>query len=224
MYILVSLAIIATLAVVVSVGIGVIIWAVSNAMKGRNAAVTLAQHVGWKSITPGRPAPECWYGGVAQDRRVCIKTVSLRNIRGTAGNRLQRHLRIVMELMLREPLGAMALRSTRDLSSLHRFEEAFSAKNAERLGPEARKAMMDFVGKGYPTGVRGTTYRSEPGTRNLWLIDRAAIPEGQFDAPVLPDTSTVLIHDHPDLNLTPDEFGALLFEMASIAYALELGR
>lgn len=203
---------------------GAVVWAILHAGKTRNASLSIAQQLGWQPITPNRAPADTWYGGVAHDRRAAIKVVALPNRAASDGVRRSAYLRIVMELLVAEPLGAMAFRRVGDTSSLHRFEEAFSLENAARFGPEARKAMIDFVARGYPTGLQGVTYRSSPGTRNLWLKDRARVEAGPLDPAVLPDSKTVLVHDYPDPALHPDAFGKLLYEMAMVAWVLESGK
>lgn len=210
-----------SLLLALAAGVGAVVWAISRASKTRNASISLAQQLGWQPITPGRAPADTWYGGVAHDRRVAIKVVALRNASATDGPRHSPYLRMVMELLVTEPLGVMAFRRIGDTSSLHRFEEAFSLENGSRVGPASRQAMIDFIARGYPTGLQGTTYRSSPGTRNLWLKDRARIEAGPLDPAVLPDARTVLVHDHPDPSLHPDAFGKLLHEMAMVAWALE---
>jgi hypothetical protein len=210
-----------SLLLALAAGVGAAVWALSRASKTRNASISLAQQLGWQPITPGRAPADTWYGGVAHDRRVAIKVVALRNVLASDGARRSPYLRIAMEVLVAEPLGVMAFRRVGDPSSLHRFEEAFSTENASRIGPQARKAMIDFVARGYPTGLQGTSYRSSPGTRNLWLKDRARIEAGPLDPAVLPDARTVLVHDHPDPALHPDAFGKLLHEMAVVAWTLE---
>jgi hypothetical protein len=199
-------------------------WLVARAAGAPAAAARLAQHLGWPAITPQHPPTDRWYGGTAHDRRVAIRLVTLRNRLGADGLRHGPYLRIVMEILLAEPLGVLALRRVGDVSSLHRFEEAFSSEGAAKLGPEARNAMLDFVARGYPTGFHGTTYRSAPGTRNLSLLDRALAQPADLHPAVLSDAKTVLFHDHPDPALAPDAFGKLLHELAVVAWALERGR
>ncbi|MBN8733950.1 MAG: hypothetical protein J0L64_25665 [Acidobacteria bacterium] len=201
--------------------VAAIAWMLSHASKTRNAPFQLAHHLAWPALTPGRALAGTWYAGSAHSRRVAIKLVALRNERATGSPRRTPYLRIVMEVLVPQPLGVMAFRPIGATSSLQRFEDAFALENESRLGSEARQAMLGFVARGYPTGIQGATFRASPGTRNLWLKDRARIEPGPLDPAVLPDARTVLVYDHPHPELAPEAFQQLLGELALVASALE---
>lgn len=82
--------------------------------------------------------------------------------------------------------------------------------------------MREFIEKGYPTGISGTTLRISRGTRSLAVYDRTAVPAALGIADfVLPDATAVLLHDHSDTDLTRNAAAALLDDLAAAAAALE---
>ncbi len=185
------------------------------------AARRLASRIGFGPVKAFARGPQDWFQGVAHGRRVCIGLVSLRVSRPQWFRKSAMHLCIAVDIATRAPLGTLAYRSQLDPSSLHRFEEAFRLENGERLSSEARNALLGFVRKGY--GERYSRLRNQdgPDARNLRLSDRARVPAEVLPAHVMADACTVLVHCHPRLHLSADEFGRLLSELAVVADAVE---
>lgn len=182
----------------------------------------LAARVGFTPVAAFSAGPQDWFRGVVHGRHVAIGPALLRVARPNPFRKTTLHLCVAMDVATRLPLGSLAYRSHLDPSSLHRFEEAFRVERGDRINPAAREAMLAFVRRGYS----GHKARRRPGqwpdSRNLRLCDRDRVPADALPSHVLPNARTVLIHSHPKLHLSADEFGQLLTEMAVVADALQL--
>jgi hypothetical protein len=204
--------------------VAAIVWTYRHGMRAREAAAELAKQLGWQVVLPITDLRRPWYGGVAQGRRVAVQMVPLRvGLSHQAGPRNQLHLRIVMEVALREPFDGSAMRGGSDRSDLVSFEQALAVENPHCFGPAAREAILRFVAEGYPTGVVETRYRANPGTRNLWVADRRKVPETFLPSTVLPGAKAIVHHDHPNTNLSAADLQKLLYQMAQIAVPIEQG-
>jgi hypothetical protein len=208
---------------------GAIIWSASYARRCQQAAATLARAIGWGVVSSPGSAPDTWWGGWVRpaepgpNRRVAIRTVALRTGLADADirARLSPYLRVVMEIPLPEPLHAGALRGLGDQGDALR---SLVVRNPDRFGPEARRAIEGFIRTGYPTGLRGVTWRSKPGFRNLCIEDVDQATPALLPPQLLPGAKSFIQHDHPDPLLSAQEFGDLLRQMAEIAHALEQRR
>ncbi|MCW5964311.1 MAG: hypothetical protein KIT83_09745 [Bryobacterales bacterium] len=181
----------------------------------------LAARVGFAPVEAFASGPQDWFGGVVHGRRVAVGPAPLRVARPSLFRQTKLHLCIAVGVATRKPLGALAYRSHFDPSSLHRFEEAFRVERGDRLNPAAREAMLAFVRKGYAKPNERRRAIQGPDARNLRLCDRQRVPAEALPVHVLPDARTVLIHNHPRLHLSADEFGQLLNELSVVADALE---
>jgi hypothetical protein len=205
--------------------VAVLVWKVKHGMKARQAAAELARQLGWQIVMPVPDVLKVWYGGVAQGRRVALRMAPLRvGQTAEAGPRNQLFLRMVMEVVLREDFEGSAMRGLSDRRPLVSFEESLQVQNPQRFGPEAREAIRRFVAEGYPTGIQGTAFRTGPGTRNVWVADRRKAPEDFLPTVVLQGAKAFVQHDHPNADISVEDFQNLLYQMAQIAYAIEQGR
>ncbi len=219
LFLLVSVAVVAGI-------FGLLYVAIQKAGSTSLASLELSRALGWNAVVPASHPQNCWYGGMGQGRRTAFRLTSLRNLDPSHAYTRQAVLRVVMEVVVPRPLGVVAIRSTIARQGAVNFEEAFQGQAMERLGPTARESMLRFLRLGHTPGInnRTLTYRAEQGLRNLQLADRAALPENALDPSLLPDARTVLVYDHSDTKIPAAEFQKLLFELATVAYALEQGR
>lgn len=201
--------------------IALAIWMVRTAWKNRSAARDLAARAGFSPLNPFDGRQQDWFSSVVHGRRVAIGMVALRTPYQHWFQQPVQHLRVVMDVVMWEPLEVLALRRHHDTSSLHRFEEAFRVERGEKLGKDAREALLTFVRRGYPERTGRWKRQHGPNARNLRFVKRAALPEASMPASLMPDSRMVLIHDHPRLHLSADQFGELLHEMSQVAAALE---
>lgn len=202
-----------------------LVWIVRFNGRARRAAQTAAEQFGLASLSDSSDPLAAWYGGDYQGRDIALKLYGRRE-RSYSGNGYMISasfwLRIVMEVRLAAPLGrALEPGPGMPRGPVQTFAEAFDAPAAD-LAPAAQAALLDFVQRGYPTGLSGTTWRTSTGARSLALYDRAAVPERLgLPAFVLPDAAAVLIHDHQDTGLSQEALAALLDQLSAVAAALE---
>ena len=193
--------------------------------QARMAGRRLAAELGFETLNQNAHEMLVWYVGQAQDHRVAIKpTWSKYQVYSEGGyrGRVSFYLRIILEVKLPQPTGIVANHGTKNaVRNPQIFEQAFRLENAEHLTGEARKAMFDFVQKGYPIGLSGDTLRLNKGTRSLSLYDRTAIPGDWLIPEVLPGAHTLLIHDHLDVTIAVEALKALVDEMLVVARAIE---
>lgn len=203
-----------------------LLWQIVYALRGPQSARRLAELLGLQPLNQAGRQINVWYGGDYHGRPITIRTLG-RTYRYYAIDRsrtgVRFTLRIVMGVGGKTPLGVFAGHASGRAASRdsQRFEDVFETDNADRLSPAARAAMLDFVQKGYPTGITGVTLRLSKGTRNLRLYDRAAVPDGLIEPGFLPDAAMILVHDHPDVTIAADSLRALLDDMTVVAGAIE---
>lgn len=200
-------------------------WRLQHTFRSRVAGRRLAQAMGLQPLNQSTKQPAIWYGGEHQGRRFAIKPVGstyryYAQERSRIGVRF--YLQIIMEVLVSEPMGATIYRGIKGASkNPQNFKEAFTLESVGRLAGTAQAAMFDFVQKGYPTGMSGLSFRFNKGTRNLSLRDRATVPPGMLAPEIWPDVSVILVHDHPDTGISPEQLRAFLDEMAAVARAIE---
>ena len=205
--------------------IGSIIYSAAvNLTRNRLSHQKLAQAFQLPQLNPADHILKTWYGGFHRDRAMAITTFGS-TYRYYSGDRsrvgVRFTLRIVMEVRVTESPGLLVARKSHK-GIPQNFEEAFDQQNAQFLSPAAREAMLAFVYKGYPTGIKkDLSMRFTRGTRILTFCPRTGAEK--FPAEVLPNASMILIHDHLEAGLSPEKFHALLDEMSAVAQALEMG-
>lgn len=205
-------------------GVTLAVWLVRSAWKKRNAARDLAARVGFSPLNPFDGRPQDWFGGVVYGRRVAIGLAVVRSPYPRLFQQSTPYLRVVVDVVMRQPLDVLVLRHHHDTSSLHRFEEAFRVERGDLLNAEARRALLAFVRLGHSERAKKRRQHPGPNARNLRLARRSALSEELLPANVMPESRMILMHDHPRLGLTADQFGQLLAEMAEIAGVVEVAR
>jgi len=204
-----------------------IVWIGLDGLRARQVSERLAAALGFVALTEADQPLRAWYGGRYRDHDVAIKTVVTRQRMYDSGSGytavFNASLRIVTAVNRSQPLRVIVQRHVKDRSPAAGFEEAFPGRrNAEKLSARSRQAMLDFVAKGYPTGLRGRTYRAKPGVRNLHLQDRADVAPAVLPPELLADAAVVLLHDQPNATaVTAEELRALLDDLLAVAATLE---
>lgn len=205
---------------------GGLAWQISHNVRSRRVGQRLAGALGLTPLNAATSPMETWYGGVYEQRPLALKPCA-RLERSYAGGDYTTSarfwLRVVMAVQVPGPLGIAVmpgpgLRKGR----VERAADAFQEASFARLPAEVQTAMLNFVQKGYPTGLSGVTLRTSKGARSLVLFDRAALPEWLPLAPeVLPAAMVVLVHDHQNTTLSAEQAQALLEDLAAVARAIE---
>ena len=201
-------------------------WTIYHNAKSRKTAVNLSQSLGLDKISQNETSSmKTWYGGVHNGRSFAIKPVAFKGKQyfdGRKRSTTEFYLRIVMEVQTDAPLGIVVYRRPSELGGAETFEEAFpTLKQASYLTGAARGALLGFAQKGYETGMKETTYRTEKGVRNLTLRDRVGTPEVQLSREVMPDVHVILAHDHPYPNINSEELTVLLDELTAVCHTIE---
>ncbi|GAB4581707.1 MAG: hypothetical protein Fur0022_44570 [Anaerolineales bacterium] len=180
--------------------------------------------MGYVQLNPASHIPKTWFGGTHQGRNIAITTFGSTYRYYTDGRShvgVRFTLRIALEVQTPEIPGLNVARSPKQ-GIPQTFEEAFDAQGGGHLSRAAREAMLAFIYKGYSTGLKkDLSARFTPGIRNLTYRSRAGCPE--IPPEILPQTSMILIHDHPDAGLSPERFRTLLDELTAVAQAIESG-
>ncbi|MDZ7639036.1 MAG: hypothetical protein U5J83_12450 [Bryobacterales bacterium] len=206
----------------IAVGIAAVLWQIIYTAKHWRAAERLATALRWQALHPLPPAKPVWFGGRAQGRRAAIWTFGKGSARSVESGKPSASLalRVLMEVAVPRPIG-VALRSREGVRAEAGFDWHFQGTGAERLhGPE-REAMLEFVRKTYPLGVEGLHLRVTRRPRDLKVADRASISPDDVPPEVLGDAQVLLAHDHPGPHIPPRDLEQVLFEMASVAFAIE---
>lgn len=204
-----------------------IVWIGVDGLRARQVSERLAAALELVPLTEADQPLRAWYGGRYRDHDVAIKTVvaSQRTYESGGGYTVvfNASLRIVTGVNRSQPLHVIVQRHVNDRSPAESFEKAFPGRrNAEKLSARSRQAMLDFVAKGYPTGLRGRTYRAKPGVRNLHLQDRADVAPAVLPPELLADAAVVLLHDQPNATaVTAEELRAVLDDLLAVAVTLE---
>ena len=201
-------------------------WTIYHNTKSRKTAVNLSESLGLNKISKNETSPmKTWYGGVHNGRSFAIKPVAFKGssyFDGRKRSTAEFYLRVVMEVPADAPMGIVVYRRPSEKGGAESFEEAFpTLKNASYLSGAARGALLGFAQKGYETGLKETTYRTEKGVRNLTLRDRAGTPEEQLSREVMPNVHVILAHDHPYPNINSAELTVLLDELTAVCHAIE---
>jgi hypothetical protein len=187
----------------------------------------LAADLGWQALTPDAKPIDVWYGGQHRRQTMAFQTTrySQRSWEGSGGYAVSYHvsLRIVTAVNNPRLVDVGVQRRPTDRAAATSFAQAFPGReNDEKLRARSQQALIDFVAKGYPTGLRGRIYRAAPGTRNLLLQARAQVAATILPPEILPEAAVVLIHNYPDATaVTTEEFRELLDDLAAVAAALE---
>jgi len=192
----------------------------------RSAHEKLGKALGFSPLNRADNIQLVWSGGQVQGHDIAINTFqstheyyALERMR-TGFNT---HLRIVMEVHTKEPLGVTAFRDKKNKSP-QTFEEAFTIEQGQ-LSPAAREAMLAFSFLGNKTGIRrDLRVAFTRGMRELRLHDRAAAPKGLLGDEILSSAKTILTHDHPFADVSPAELKSILEELSAVAQAIEEDR
>lgn len=205
---------------------GALAWQISYYVRSRRVGQRLAGALGLAPLNAATSPLETWYGGIYEQRPFALKPCA-RLERSYAGGDYTTSarfwLRLVLAVQVPQPFGITlgpgpGLRKGRVEGAADAFQEVPFA----RLPAEVQTAMLDFVQKGYPTGLSGVTLRTSKGARSLVLFDRAAPPEWLPLAPeVLPAAMVVLVHDHQNTTLSAEQARALLADLAAVAGTIE---
>ena len=190
-------------------------------VRNRAAARSLATRAGFTPLDPFSSETQDWFVSVVHGRQVALGQLSLRLPFPGPFRKHALHLRLVMSVALPVPAALLALRSPHDTSSLHRFEEAFRVEHGELLGARAREELLRFVQLGYPASLGWRKHPPGPNARNLRLSRRDALPPHTLPEHLFPNARLLLIHDHPRLHLSADQFARLLNELTAVADAVE---
>ncbi|MEZ4516017.1 MAG: hypothetical protein R3C44_03970 [Chloroflexota bacterium] len=205
---------------------GAIVWLIRYNAQARLSGQELATRLGMPPITESKDPQQVWYGGEHNGREVAFRPVAKRE-RSYSGSGYTTSTRFWLQIAMAvqgiEPLKSVVI-SGRSVSADpdQSFEDVFTTDDPNLVSAEAQVAMLEFVRKGYPTGLTGTTFRMNKGIRSLALYGRAEVPDGlAISADVLPKAPALLLHDHYDSTLSAEAFGALLDDMVIVAQAVE---
>jgi hypothetical protein len=204
-----------------------LVWTVRHNLRSRQAGETAAAAAGLARLNEDSDPLAVWYGGEYGDRGIALKTFARRERSYAVDGYMTSArfwLRIVMEVKLAAPLGIPVEPGPGVARGrVAALEDALSTEALDRLPLKAQAALYDFVQKGYPTGLVGTTLRTNKGARSIAVYDCTAVPERlHIPADVLPGAAAVLVHDHSDAVLNKDALMTLLDDMQSVARALEV--
>ncbi|GAB4543035.1 MAG: hypothetical protein Kow0063_35720 [Anaerolineae bacterium] len=209
-----------------SVGLlgGSLAWQLYAYRQSRRVAVRLASALGLAPLHDAADPVQAWYGGVHAGRPFAIRTYARRE-RSYAGGDYTTSARFWLRVVMavQSPPGVtVAPGPGLRAGQVAQPGDAFQMDGLAQLPPAAQAAMFEFVQKGYPTGLVGTTLHTHKGARSLALCDRAAPPEWlSLEPAVLPDAAGVLVHDHTNTALNAAGMQALLDDLAAVARAIE---
>jgi hypothetical protein len=213
------LILLAIAAFVVAAGTGFLVWQITHYRKIRRSAQRIAGALGWKVVMAGHGYTE-WFQGDAHARQAAVRfLVKPRQFQISHGVRVQYVLRVALEIAVPRPLGIEAVHQSQvsDSSGAVRFQ----ASGNGRLPAAGQAAITAFSGTLLPAGLSGVVLRTSPITRHLRLTDRQQLRSADMDAGVLSSARAVLIHDYPHPNVGPEDFRKILYDLATVAYAIE---
>ncbi|MEM7331990.1 MAG: hypothetical protein AAF490_07855 [Chloroflexota bacterium] len=202
--------------------LGKILWTSYHAPK---AAMLLAEEMGLSPLNQKDDPKYAFYGGSFQGVPFAITPVRYTfryNLDGESRVRFEVLLRIVIPVKNEMLSGSRLYRSPHDRSKAESFRTAFPKVNKEdAISDNTKNVMLEFVQKGFETKSRSSFFR-RANLRNLGLLDRQFIGEGQIDETVFADTPVFLIHDHPNpLSMMPEHLETILSEMIDIVKMAE---
>ena len=203
--------------------IGSVLW---NKFHSSKAAMNLAQEMGLETLYQRDDPKFSFYGGSCQGVDFAITPVRhtfRTNMDGEGHIRFEAYLRIVIPIENQSLSGVRVHRSPNDCGKALGFESAFpKVDNIERVSDEVKQAMLSFVDKRYANESRAL-HLTNANTRNLGLLDRYYIADGDIYEKVFSDTSILLLHDHPSpLSITPQRLETILGEMIDVARVAEM--
>ncbi len=203
-----------------------LIYSTAVKLRQRTSHEKLGKALGFNPLNRADKIQLVWYGGQVQGRDVAINTFTS-TYRYYALERSRRgfntELRIALAIQVKAPLSVTAYRIEKNKSP-QRFDEAFAVEGGQ-LSPAAREAMLAFAFLGHKTGLkRDLRVAFVQGTRDLRLLDRASAPKGLLGEEILTGAKTILTHDHPFADVSPEELKTILDEMSAVAQAIEEDR
>lgn len=203
--------------------VGSLIWSVRNNTLSRRSGQRLAAAMGLQPLNKSPNGMAVWYGGWHAGHEFALRPFGKTERQPGFPTSATFWLRIVMAVYLPEPMGINVLPGPKVASGNPKdINEAFRSEYLDRLPESVREAMFDFVRKGYPNGLSGTTYRLSKGARTLLVHDRATAPDWLgLDPFVLPEATVVVIHDHYDMRINRDASEALMDDLAAVARMIE---
>jgi hypothetical protein len=192
-------------------------------MKQRKAGETLGPALGLKQFNQADNALLKWYVGAHKGRAYALQTFVVSSsyyYDGRRRNSYSTRLRIVMDTGLDKPLGVTATLN-RKAKNPQRFNEAFVGEGLGLLSKPVRRAMFGFLKKGYPTGFTKTFgIRFSRGKRSINLFDWESKAKDFVGPKVLTEANTVLIFEHIDAGISPEDLRPYLDEMIEITDAI----
>ena len=209
-------------------GVLMIVWQVWYHIRARGAARRLAQAMGLQPLNEANHPLNVHYGGEHAGRAFALR-VTPRISRAYSGVQerttvqVDYEMQFMMSLKLATPQRVLVENVARMQGNGEAFGELLQGQNAERLNSTAQAALVEFVRKGYPTGLRAATLRLDRGLRRVLLCDRSAVDEQshRFAPQVLTNSAVVLIHPHREPLISQREALAVLDDMTQLAAALE---
>lgn len=206
--------------------IGGLIYSTIIKFRQRTAHQELAKAIGFSPVNRTADVKQTWYGGFYKGRMFALSTFTSAYTYyydGRSRRGFNVKLRIMAEVHVKDPLGIKVYRNKNEKIAQN-FDDAFIVEGGTLSSP-ARDAMLAFAYRGHKKGLlKDLRYRFTHGMRNLSLSDRDAVPSNWMIKEALADANAILTHDHPFVDLTPDEFKTILDEMDAVAQAVETDR
>ena len=209
-------------------GVLMLIWQVWHHTRARGAARRLAEAMGLQPLNEVKHPLNVHYGGEHAGRAFALRVTphisrAYSGVQERSTIQVRYEMQFLMSLKLATPQGVMVENVARVLGQGETFGELLQGQNVERLNSTAQAALVEFVRKGYATGISPTTLRLSKGLRRVLLCDRSVVDEQSHSvAPqVLADTAVVLVHQHVDPLISQRDVLAQLDDMAQLAAALE---
>lgn len=194
---------------------------VINLTQNRLAHQKLAEKLGYTRLNEGHIL-KTWYGGIYEGRPVAI------NVRGQpyryySGDRSRTgvHFYLRIALPVQTPAATGLVTPRRGTKGIPQsFTEAFDVPPGMLLASAARQAMLSFVYQGHRTGFKkDLSLRFTRGLRNLIYGSRTE--SSDLPPEVLPNTTNLLLFEHPDAIQSPEQFRVLLDDMLAVAQSIE---
>jgi hypothetical protein len=197
------------------------IYTVVRSLRHMEAAGKIATALRWTPAARGAMGQVVWYQGTAQGRRAAVRVFARLKQVGLAGGNGPRwsaslRLHVVMEVTVRTSLG-VSVHCPYGSPRPRDYPSGYTGDGVERVPSAVQQALLQFA----QAGVDGRGAGGVPLARHLHLVDRAAVPSTELHPDVLRHARVVLLHENPNSLMDMQAVSRLLFEMATVAYAVE---
>lgn len=193
--------------------------------RGRRAHVRIAETGNYRLLVNDHSDVKKIFGGEINGHPFAFRP-SIERSHGYSNGRRQVSIRIRMQILFpifNPTLKDVSLVKRRKIMASNNFFDAIWATtpSPNSLPPVAKAAIYDFAaGKAHKRGLEGSTFRVTKRIRDLSIVEPSSW-QHSLPGELFPTAINQLVYDHPNANLSLEEFTELIEWLYPVISSLE---